>query len=86
MGSTADILRMSSALPPAKDQPFTTLESTLEDFSKIGYFPSSISKPQPDPTLKEAPFKRTPPFPIEKLKGSLPLAHVAKDVDHATIV
>ena len=83
--STADILRMSSALPE-HEKPYATLNSTLEDFSKIGYYPSSLSKPQPDPKFKGTPFRRTPPFPIEKLQGSLPLATVAKDVDHATIV
>jgi hypothetical protein len=83
--SAADILRMSSALRE-QEKPFATLNSTLQDFSKIGYFPSSINKPQPDPQLKETPFKRTPAFPIEKLQGSLPLATVAKDVDHVTIV
>lgn len=86
MASTAGILRMSSALPPERDQSLAAFESTLEDFSKIGYFPSSMSKPQLDLKLKEAPFKRTPPFPIEKLQGSLPLAPVAKDVDHAAII
>jgi hypothetical protein len=86
MGSTADILRMKSALPEEQNQSCTVSGSTLEDFSKIGYFQSSMSKPQPDFDLKAAPFKRTPPFPIEKLQGSLPVANVAKDVDHATIV
>jgi hypothetical protein len=76
---------MSSA-PPEQEKPYATLDSTLEGFSKIGYFPSTLSRPQSDPKLNEAPFKRTPPFPIEKLQGSLPLATVAKDVDHATIV
>ena len=85
MGSTADILRMSSALPD-QENPCASLNSALEDVSKIGYFQSSLSKPQPDPKRKEAPFKRTPPFPIEKLQGSLPLATVANDVDHSTVV
>jgi hypothetical protein len=86
MGSTADILRVRSALPQEQDQPYTTFESRLEDFSKIGHFSSSINKLESTLGFEEAPFKRTPPFPIEKLQGSLPLVSVAKDVDHGTIV
>lgn len=86
MGSTAEPFQMSSALRQEQEQPYTTFESTLEDFSKIGYFSSSLRQTFPEPQLKTAPLTQTPSFPIEKLRGSLPIATVAKDVDHSSIV
>jgi len=85
MASTADILRMSSALRQEENQ-FSAFDTNLEDFTKFGYFQSSLHKPKPDPELKAMPLSHTPTFPIEKLQGSLPIATVAKGVDHGPAV
>ena len=36
--------------------------------------------------INDTSFKRTPSFPIEKLPGALPRAHIDDSVDHSTIV
>jgi hypothetical protein len=77
--STADILRVSSALPEQ-----ASFDSVLEDFSRFGYFGSSIHHPQKSSNPKHSS-KRSPPFPIEKLQGSLPISTVERPVDHAAI-
>ena len=66
---------MKRAFEKSRDSEPVSLQSILPE--------KSISSNQN--SIKDIPFIRTPAFPIENLKGSLPHAEVATNVDHASV-
>ena len=96
MGSYMEILPASNPLSATERRTHDGFMSTFQDTAV-----KPVVHPDPLPfqykaarngcipksgPIKNTPFTRTPAFPIEKLKASLPKADVDPAVDHATIV
>ncbi len=97
MGSYVEVAPMSNAFLAIEGKayddikPSTTQAASPKLVPNSGPFPleSILPRAGNDPnhqSINDTPFTRNPPFPIEKLKGSLPHAEVDPTVDHESIV